>query len=345
MSNKIEGSQDDSKMFQPDSGRLHIWFPWARSLSKLTATLETFSCQYKDGEDRLTISIAENDLIAVVLLLMNLFSIEDQVSIKVIFETDSKKEEDTQHLQSDSLYNFLSLLQKSWLNNILQGGLLSTVFQPIVDAGNLQEILGFECLLRGKENEQLIYPRLLLDIARNVNLLHKLDFAARQTAINEIRKGNWGDKKFFLNIIPTAICQGETSLRSTIDLIREAGLQPEQIVFEIAGSEGIEDLEYLRELLNYYRKDGFRIALDNFGTGYSSLKMLEHLRPDYVKLSMELIRNVDQDSFRQIMIEKTIQVIQGLGIKLIAVGVECKEERDWLVEQGADYLQDRKSVV
>lgn len=319
-------------------GKLHLWFPWAHSFGRLTSTLQTFSCQYQNKEDKLTIDIQEQDLLSVILLLMSLFSTEDQVNIRILFEPDAKPPVLVKSNQADSLYNFLVLLQRAWLNSLLEEEKLTAVFQPIFHADDLSKVFGLECLLRAIENQKIIYPGLMLELARNTNLVEELDFAARQIAINQAKKHNL-QTKIFINFIPTAIYQPATCLRSTADLIKEVGLQPSQIVFEVIESQQIKDMEHLKGILDHYRKAGFSVALDDFGTGYSSLKVLNDLRPDYVKLSMELTRHIHLDNFKQILVEKTIETTQALGIKLIAEGVECQEECEWLVSHGADYLQ------
>ena len=340
MMGKIPSNRQEENPLQISGGKLHLWFPWARSLGKLTSTLKTFSCQYKDGEDRLTIAIKHKDLLPVILLLMNLFSTEDQMDIKVLFQPDTRLTEPiNKSNQADSLYNFLIFLQERWLKDLLlQEGKLSAVFQPIIHAGNLSKVYGLECFLRGMDNQQIIYPGPMLDMARNTNLVEDLDFIARQIAINEAKKHNV-QTKIFINFIPTAIYQPQTCLHSTASLVREVGLQPSQVVFEVIESQQIKDMEHLKGVLDHYRKAGFSVALDDFGTGYSSLKVLNDLRPDYVKLSMELTRHIHQDSYKQILVEKTIETTRALGIKLIAEGVESQEECGWLVEHGADYLQ------
>lgn len=334
-SNRQEGSS-----LQVGCGNLHLWFPWARSLDRLTSTLKTFSCQYKDEEDKLVIAIQPKDLLSVILLLMNLFSTEDQMDIKVLFQPDSKQPEPANRsYQVDSLYSFLIFLQECWLKELfLQEGKLSAVFQPIFYADNLSRVYGLECLLRGMENQQTIYPGLMLEIARNTNQVEDLDLVARQVAISEAKKHNV-QTKIFINFIPTAIYQPQTCLHSTASLVRAVGLQPSQVVFEVIESQQVKDMEHLKGVLAHYRKAGFSVALDDFGTGYSSLKVLNDLRPDYVKLSMELTRHIHQDNYKQILVEKTIETTRALGIKLIAEGVECQEECEWLVEHGADYLQ------
>lgn len=94
-----------------------------------------------------------------------------------------------------------------------------------------------------------------------------------------------------------------------------------------------------REVLQYYRDAGFLVALDDLGSGYSSLNLLHQLRPDFIKLDMELIRNVHQDLYKASITEKLLEIAQKLDIKTVAEGIECIEELNWLRERGATFAQ------
>ncbi|WP_251393095.1 MULTISPECIES: EAL domain-containing protein [Priestia] len=69
----------------------------------------------------------------------------------------------------------------------------------------------------------------------------------------------------FINFIPTAIYNPEHCLTSTFALIKELNIKPEQIVFEVIETEDVQDIEHLKNILNYYRSHGFKYALDDVG--------------------------------------------------------------------------------
>ena len=80
--------------------------------------------------------------------------------------------------------------------------------------------------------------------------------------------------------------------------IERSDLSPDRIVFEVTESEEIEDDKHLRSILNFYRRSGFRVALDDLDAGYSSLNRLTASRPDFVKLSPSLIRDVERNPYQ-----------------------------------------------
>jgi EAL domain-containing protein (putative c-di-GMP-specific phosphodiesterase class I) len=91
--------------------------------------------------------------------------------------------------------------------------------------------------------------------------------------------------------------------------------------------------------LRFYRDAGFRVALDDVGAGYSSLNLLHQLRPDFVKLDMDLIRGVDGDPYKALIAGKIIEIATALGIETIAEGIETPGELEWAQTNGATYAQ------
>src|SRR5262249_43989437 len=84
---------------------------------------------------------------------------------------------------------------------------------------------------------------------------------------------------------------------------------------------------------------GFLVALDDLGAGYSSLTLLTRLRPDFVKLDVELVREVDIDAYKANIAAKLLELAHSIGIQTIAEGVETLGEWQWLREHECDYVQ------
>ncbi|MDF2440969.1 MAG: hypothetical protein JWN98_1953, partial [Abditibacteriota bacterium] len=199
------------------------------------------------------------------------------------------------------------------------------------------------CLLRGIEahadaDTPLVPPYRIFDVARGAGLLFHVDLAARRAAIRQASRHGI-DCRIFINFTPTAIYDPVNCLRSTVLLVHELGLHPEQIVFEVIESELVTDVDHLNTILDYYRNSGFGVALDDLGSGYSSLNLLARLRPDYIKLDRELITDVVNDPFKAMIARKLLEAAQELKIQTIAEGIETQDEADWLREQGANYMQ------
>ncbi|MEM7739008.1 MAG: EAL domain-containing protein, partial [Deinococcota bacterium] len=200
-------------------------------------------------------------------------------------------------------------------------------------------IYAHECLLRGiDEDGELVYPKRMFDIAYSAQLTYQLDRAARLAAIRTAKE-KLLDGNIFINFNPTSVYDPHTCLKSTFAAIQNSHLTPSQIVFEVTESEYVSDVDHLVNIISKYRAEGFRVALDDLGSGYGSLGLLAALKPDLVKFDRKLITNLDTDTFKQRVLTRLFEMTRDLDISTVAEGVEREEERDWLAEHGADYLQ------
>lgn len=241
-----------------------------------------------------------------------------------------------------SLGAFSAQVLGEWFLELLRENRLTTHFQPIFHANDPSQIFAFECLTRGLDLQGgLIPPLRLYEAARDVELIFQLDRAARIAAIHNAAAAGLaqGQTRLFVNFNPTSVYDPVFCLQSTISAINKAGFRPDQVVFEIVESDQIKDIPHLLRITEFYRNAGFQIALDDLGSGYGSLCLLGQLRPDFVKLDMELIRNVDQDPFKAGITGKLLEMAQALDIPTVAEGIETEAEGNWLRDQGADYLQ------
>lgn len=243
-------------------------------------------------------------------------------------------------LKMESARKLIARVQGEWLVDILDANTMLTAFQPIV---SLQDshfpTFAYECLMRAKlPNGDLVYPGCLLDTARDMGLLFHLDRTARVTAITNA-KNRPISCNVFVNFNPTSIYQPEACLQSTLSAVKASGVPKEQIVFEVVESDEVTDPKHLQRILDFYRNEGFKVALDDLGSGYSSLNLLTEIRPDFVKLDMQLIKGIDSDPFKQHVARHLLELAQNLEIKTVVEGIETEAEFDWACANGADLGQ------
>ena len=110
-------------------------------------------------------------------------------------------------------------------------------------------------------------------------------------------------------------------------------------MFEFVESEEIIDHSSFLRTLDFFRQQGFRVALDDVGAGYASLNVLVHVKPDFMKLDMGLIRDVDSDLYKSRVAAKLLELAQELQVKTVVEGIETIGEWEWSREHGADYAQ------
>ncbi|MCW2925459.1 MAG: ycgG [Thermoleophilia bacterium] len=325
----------------PDAGQLHLWFPLAHSLQKAVQHLRGQSLQPEVDGAALSLSVAlDAGLGATCDGIAAACSSEELTDIRALVTDLGAQPGPGDFGRITTLARMAGMARGSWLLALLREGRIHNHFQPIVGVGDTSIVHGHELLLRGMERDgsTTIPPNRIFDAARDADMLFQLDLAARRTAIaSAAREGL--ETQVFVNFSPTSIYDPVFCLRSTVAAIESSGLRREQVVFEVVESDRTTDVSHLKGILDYYRSQGFRVALDDFGAGYSSVNMLHQLRPDYVKLDMELIRDVDVDPYKSAIARKVLEIAQELGIASIVEGVERPGELEWAVEHGADYVQ------
>jgi EAL domain-containing protein (putative c-di-GMP-specific phosphodiesterase class I) len=126
---------------------------------------------------------------------------------------------------------------------------------------------------------------------------------------------------------------------TTVQAIGDAKIDHDRVVFEVTEADQTLDPGTLKNIISAHRDAGFGVALDDVGAGYSSLNLLHQLRPDYIKIDMELIRGVHMDSYKALIAEKILEIARSLNIETIAEGIETPEELAWVQQHGADYVQ------
>lgn len=232
---------------------------------------------------------------------------------------------------------FIEKIKGEWLTELLRTESVSTYFQPIVDMQS-NHVYAHECLLRGIRGSQVVPPNEVFGTASNLGLMFHLDKLARISAIRNAHAAGL-HSNIFINFNPTAIYQPEACLQTTVQAARESGIPPHNIVFEVVESEEVRDVDFLKRVLDFYRNAGFRVALDDMGAGFSGLNLLNDLKPDFIKLDMQLIRDVHLDPYKQQIAKHMLQLAQELGIQSVVEGLECAGEWEWAKAHGATLAQ------
>lgn len=242
-------------------------------------------------------------------------------------------------IHMEALSALISRIEGQEIVSLLEAKRLSTWFQPIVDVQAPENVFAYECLSRGfSEDGSVIRPDRMFQVAREADLLFYLDRAARISAIDAAAEKGINEN-IFINFNPTSIYSPHNCLRTTFEAITRKGIPKEQIVFEIVESDEVADIEHLQKTVEHYRKIGFRVALDDLGAGFNSLTSLNELRPDFMKLDIDLIRNVDRDAYKARIADNLLDLADRLHIPSIVEGIETPGEFSWVRQHGAKFAQ------
>jgi len=317
-----------------------MWFPDIPSQSKVVQylTAQNFTYQLADGNCVLVDGAWERlrDTAIPLRRVLTQFEADD---LRVLFKADGGDLTTADFPRVHSFTQFSMISQSSWLHDLLDDQRLTTVFQQIVSAASPDQVFAREALMRGLgRNGVVLYPGYILDVARSCNMLAQVDHAARTAAIGALVRGEVAEK-VFINISPGTVHDPVEAVDNTAQDVEAAGIPRERVVFEVTEADQSLDPGMLRRILSAYRDAGFGVALDDVGAGYSSLNLLHQLRPDYIKIDMELIRGVHADGYKALIAEKIIEIARSLNVRTIAEGIEAPEELKWVQDHGADYVQ------
>lgn len=218
------------------------------------------------------------------------------------------------------------------LERILSEEDISTVFQPIVSLKS-GKVIGYECLTRGPLSSELHSPEKLFNAAERYKKVWELELLCRVKAI-ERAKDIDKEKFLFINVDPLVLKDDKFTKGFTKEFLAKYHMSPETIIFEITERTSIEDYRTFKAALENYVEQGYKIAIDDTGSGYSGLKMLTETKPHFVKIDMDIIRNIDRDTFKQALIKCFVALADVTGMKLIAEGIETEAELITLIDMG-----------
>lgn len=199
----------------------------------------------------------------------------------------------------------------------------SFAYQPIVDIAD-KTIWGYEALVRGSNNES---AGSILEQVNDDNR-YAFDQACRTTAITLASQLGL-DKMLSINFLPNAVYEPKHCIQSTLRAAKQSSFPIENIMFEITESEAVVDRQHLANIFEHYQSQGFTTGLDDFGAGHAGLNMLASFVPNILKIDIELVRDIDQNSVKQIIVRNLVTMCHQLGIRVLAEGVERKEEVDF----------------
>ena len=204
-------------------------------------------------------------------------------------------------------------------------------FQPLVDSER-REVVAYEALMRSKE-PALPHPGAVLDAAEKLHRIPDVLRAVLPQVAHQMRALP-NDALVFVNLHPEDLNDGSL-VDDACPLHPLAG----RIVLEVTERQTLGSVADLAGVVGQLRRVGFRIAVDDLGAGYASLSSFADLEPDYVKIDMGLVRDIDKSDTRQRVVGAMVRLSHEMGIRVVGEGVETQAERDALVALGCDLLQ------
>lgn len=208
---------------------------------------------------------------------------------------------------------------------------LNLFLHPIVSLAQ-RRVVAYEALMRSSE-PTLPNPPAILEAAEQLQRVWEIGRAVRRLASERLQRLP-PSVILFINLHPRDLLDSELAA----DNSPLAG-HSNRVVLEITERATLEDVPDAQARVSILRFMGYRFALDDMGVGRAGLGGFFKCEPEFVKLDMGLVRNVNKSVDRQRLLRSLRRLCNDLGADVIAEGVERAEERDVLAEVGCDLMQ------
>jgi len=227
------------------------------------------------------------------------------------------------------------------IRNAVETGSFALHYQPKVES-RTGRVTGIECLLRWQHPTLgLLQPDQVVPLAEETGLIVPIGKWALRTACLQVQ--GWAEEglPLFRMAVNLSARQfmSSTLLGDVMEIIAETGVNPRLIEFEVTESMMMREPEEAVKLLRDLKAVGVRLTIDDFGTGYSSLAYLKRLPIDCVKIDASFIRGIPVDASDVAITETVIAMSRSLGLKVVAEGVETRDQAKFLEQRGCDEMQ------
>ncbi len=215
-------------------------------------------------------------------------------------------------------------------------------YQPIISLHD-NNICGVEALLRWQHPTLgKISPEKIISISEESDLILVLGEWVLRTACAQFsawKKQGLVKLHIAINMSTRQFCEKANSYYLIQQLLHEFKLSGTDLHLEITENLMLEDSSVVMEMLSELRAIGVQLSVDDFGTGYSSLSYLRRFPVDILKIDRSFIQDLNLDSGDDALVKAIIAMGQSLGLKVIAEGVETKEQLQFLQAHECDMIQ------
>ncbi|WP_162939437.1 EAL domain-containing protein [Neorhizobium sp. NCHU2750] len=214
-------------------------------------------------------------------------------------------------------------------------------YQPIVRLDS-QEIVGLEALCRVRGTDGQIIPAgAFAEALQDASLGHALTDRMLEKVALDLH--TWRDSGAPLHYVSVNVSMADFDLGNLRQRIREAfspyQIPPEQVVIEVTETVYMDERDRkVAKTIEGMRIDGLRVALDDFGTGYASLTHLLDFPVDIVKIDKTFVDRMSDDR-GEVIIRTLLNMVSGLGVAMVAEGVETQDQALRLQRLGCSYAQ------
>lgn len=232
-------------------------------------------------------------------------------------------------------YSSEGLFLETELRDAIEADGLELLYQPIRDLGDLRTV-GVEALVRWHHPRRgLVPPTEFVPLAEDTGLIRQLDRWVLHRAARQLASWHRAGLDLYVSVNLSAQTVGDPDLLTDLaTALGGSSAPPDRLVLEVTERTAIADMESSAGILEGARASGVRVALDDFGKGYSSLATLDRLPIGYLKIDQEFVRGIGQHPKDEYLIRAIAGFSRGVGIPIVAEGIETDEQLQWLRREG-----------
>ena len=218
------------------------------------------------------------------------------------------------------------------LRRAVSAGEVEPHFQPIVDLGN-RKVIGFETLARWTDRDLgMVPPSVFIPIAEERGIIGPLSQLVLRKATEAAR--NWPQELFLsFNLSPSQLVDQNTGLH-ILAILDRTGFDPRRLEIEITETGLMTDPVSAEKIVDDLRRVGIRVSLDDFGTGQSSLGRLREFHFDKLKIDRAFVASILDDRPSEHIIRAILAMCEGLGMDVVAEGIEDEAQAERLIQFG-----------
>ncbi|MCZ2804615.1 EAL domain-containing protein [Modestobacter sp. VKM Ac-2983] len=223
------------------------------------------------------------------------------------------------------------------LRHALEAGELRLFYQPIVALSD-EHLLGYEALIRWQHPTRgLLPPGAFLSAAEDNRLTSRLGAWVLHQACWDA--AGW-DPALRVHVNISARHLAEPGFSELVaDALAESGLAPDRLELEITESTALFAADATLHAVDTVTETGVTLALDDFGTGYSAITALHRLPIHTLKIDRSFVADIVAQPATAALVQGLLQLGQGMGLQVIAEGIEDVEQATWLREHGCSMAQ------
>ena len=227
------------------------------------------------------------------------------------------------------------------LRTALDNNEFELYYQPQLDI-SAKKISGFEALIRWNSPEMgFVSPLKFIGIAEDTHMIIPIgEWVLRNACIylKKLHQQGFKELTMSVNISMIQLIQ-EDFTDMVMENLERNKLDPKYLELEITESTLMESYEIIERKLVALRNKGLRVALDDFGKGYSSLNYLRQLPISTLKIDKSFIDTIGSGGKHESMTNLIVKIGRTMGLKVVAEGVETREQMEYLIKSKCDSIQ------